>query len=76
MDKSLVGFDAKRSSFYTFNETAEFVFKKIKLGWKEEKIVTALAKTYDVALPALKKDVKTLIKDMMKNKIIYSTLSK
>ena len=76
MDENLVGFDVDRSFLYNFNETAEFIFKKIKLGWEEEKIVLALAKIYDVALPALKKDVKTLIKDMVKNKIIYSTRSK
>jgi len=76
MDKNLVGFDVDRSFLYTFNETAEFIFKKIKIGWEEEKIVLALVKIYNVALPTLKKDVKSLIKDMVKNKIIYSTRSK
>ena len=76
MEKDLVGFDTKKSRFYTFNETAEFIFKKIKIGWEEEKIVLALSKKYEVALPLLKKDVKVLIKDMLKNKIIYSTRSK
>lgn len=76
MDENLVGFDTDRSFLYTFNSTAEFVFKKIKLGWEEEKIVIALAKKYDVALPTLKKDVKAIIKDMLKNKIISPTHSK
>lgn len=76
IDNSLIAFDTDKSYLYTFNETAEFIFKKIKLGWEEEKVVLALAKKYDATLPTLKKDVKALIKDMIKNKIIYSALSK
>lgn len=76
IDHSLVGFDTEKSFLYTFNSTAEFVFKKIKLGWEEERIVEALAKKYDAPLSTLKKDVKALIKDMLKNKIISPTRSK
>ena len=73
IDNSLVGFDTDKSFLYTFNETAEYIFKKLKLGWEEDKIGEALAKKYEVPLPTLKKDVKKLIKDMVKNKIIAST---
>jgi len=76
MDNKLVGFDVDKSLLYTFNETAEFIFNKVKLGWEEEKIVLTLAKKYEVTLPTVKKDVKALIKDMIKNKIFYTTLSK
>ena len=74
--KQTIVFDVERSILFTFNETAGFIFKKIKLGWEEEKIVIALAKKYDVTLPTLKKDIKTIIKDMVKNKIIVPTRSK
>jgi len=76
MEEGLVGFDAVRSSLYTFNETAEFIFKKIKAGWNEEKIVLALLRKYDVNLPTLKKDVRALMKDLIKNKIISPTRSR
>jgi len=76
IDNLLVGIDSKKSLLYTFNETAEFIFNKVKLGWEEEKIVLTLAKKYEVTLPTVKKDVKALIKDMIKNKIFYTTLSK
>lgn len=71
MDSSFVGFDTDKSYLYTFNETAEFIFKKIKLGWDEEKIVLYLAKKYEVDLPTLRTDVKKIIKDMLKNKILF-----
>jgi len=70
IDNSLVGFDADTSYLYTFNETAEYIFKKKGLGWNENKIVEALAKKYEVTIPQLRKDVKKLIKDMQKNNII------
>ncbi|MFH1188853.1 MAG: PqqD family protein [bacterium] len=72
IDDGLVGFDIDQSFLYTFNETAEFIFKKVKLGWGEEKIIEALAKNYTVAFPILKKDVKALIKNMIKHKIIMT----
>ena len=70
IDSSLVGFDTDRSFLYTFNETAEFIFKKLKLGWEEEKIITALTKKYEIEILVVKIDIKTVIKDMLKNKII------
>ncbi len=70
LDGKLVGFDVDKSSLYTFNETAEFIFRKIKAKWEEDKIVAALAKKYDVSLLTLKKDVKGTIREMVKNKII------
>ena len=76
LDNQLACFNTDESVIYTLNDTAEFVFRKLKNGWKEEEIIAAMAKKYDVALPTLKKDVKILIKDMIKNKIICSASSK
>jgi len=70
LDGKLVGFDVDRSFLYTFNETAEFIFKKIRAQWTEERIVKALGKKYEVSATKLKQDVKQAIKDMVKNKII------
>jgi hypothetical protein len=74
LDGKLIGFDTDRSYIYTFNESAEYVFKKIKLGWDVEHIINGLLKKYDVTLAVLKKDVKLLIRDMIKSKIILVIL--
>ena len=76
IDGSLMGFNPEKSFLYNFNETATFIFKKIKSGWKEDRIVGAITKKYEVPLLTAKKDVKTIIKELVKNKIIYSTISK
>lgn len=70
LDGKLVMFDANNSTLYTFNETAELIFKKIKLGWDEERIILFLEKQYDSKSPTFKKDVKELMKTLLKNGII------
>ena len=75
MDKNLVGFDTEGSFLYTFNETAQYIFKKIKLGWEEDKIVDMMEQSYQIDAITLKKDVKSLIKDMLKNKILSPSKS-
>ena len=70
LDRKFVGFDPDRSFLYTFNSTAEFVFKKIKLKWDEDRIVAAMAKIYDAPVATIKKDVRAIIKDMVKHKIL------
>lgn len=72
VDKELVCFDSDNAYLYSFNEVGEYIFKKIKLGWNEEKIVLALAKIYDIELKILKKDVTKLIQDMKKAKLLVS----
>lgn len=70
LDNKLVGFDVERSFLYTFNETAEYVFKKIKRGWEENKIASLLAKRYKITGKDALKDIKTLLKELKKNKIL------
>jgi hypothetical protein len=76
LDEKLVGFDVERSFLYTFNETAEYIYKKIKSGWEEDKIANHLARKYDVQLPTVKKDIKVLISDLLKNKILLKSTVK
>lgn len=75
MDNKLIGFDVDKSLLYTFNETAEFIFKKIKAGWDVEKIIDALLKIHEIDETTLKKDVNALISDMKKNRIIVPVRS-
>ncbi|MCX6731129.1 MAG: PqqD family protein [Candidatus Roizmanbacteria bacterium] len=73
VDKELVCFDSDNAYLYSFNEVGEYIFKKMKLGWDTDKIVLALAKTYNVELKVLKRDVTKLIQDMKKAKLLVST---
>lgn len=70
LDNKTVIFDGEESVLYTFNETASYVFLKIKAKWDEKKIVLSLVKRYGVKEERAKKDVKELIKDLLKKKII------
>lgn len=68
-DKTVI-FDGEESVLYTFNETASFIFQKLKRGWEEEKIAQTLVKKYQVKLERVRKDIKELIKDLLERKII------
>lgn len=70
LDNKTVIFDGEESVLYTFNETASYIFLKIKAKWNEEKIILSLVKRYGVKEERAEKDVKELIKDLLKKKII------
>ncbi len=65
-------FDTENSFLYTLNETATYVFDKLRLGWNEEKIKEALIKKYDVADKQATKDILEIIEEFKKKKIISS----
>lgn len=73
IDDKLVGFDIEKSALYTFNETAEFIYKKIVAGAKEDVIAKQLAKKYNVEEKTARKDIMELKKDLKKNGILQST---
>ena len=73
IDKNMIGIDIDQSYLYTFNETAEFIFKKIKMGWGEEKITSTLVNIYKVDASVLKRDVQSIIKDLFKNRILLES---
>jgi len=57
-------------TLFTFNETASYIFAKLKSGWDEEKIALGLTKKYEVKKEDAKKDIATLIAKMKKKKIM------
>lgn len=63
-------FDAEESVLHSFNESASFIFAKIKLGWEKGKIVQLLAKKYKIKAEKAEKDIRNLISDLKKKKII------
>ena len=70
IDGRLIGFDVDKSSLYTFNETAEYIYKKIKAGETDKKIVSLLIKKYAIDEKVARKDINDLKKDLKKNKIL------
>ncbi len=70
LDGKITIFDGEKSMLYTFNETASFIFQKIKKGIGEKEIIQALVKKYKIKEDRAKKDVKEIIKDLLVKKII------
>ena len=72
LSNKTVIFDGEESMLYTFNETASFIFQKLKLKWPEEKIIDGLQKKYQISKQKATNDLKKLIVDLKKKKIISS----
>ena len=70
IDEKTIIFDEDKSVLYTFNKTASYIFKKIKEGKKEKEITNLLTKRYQIKEDRAKRDVKSLISELLKNKII------
>ena len=70
LDSETVIFDADKSVLFTFNETASYIFAKIKAGWDEEKISKMLVKKYKIKETRALKDVKELVQKLLKKGII------
>ena len=69
-------FDGEESVLYAFNETASYIFQKLKLGWDNKKITDRLVKKHQVKEKRAEKDVNELISDLVKKKIISVEKSK
>jgi hypothetical protein len=63
-------FDAEELVLYTLNETASEIFHFLKKGLKEEEIVERMVKKYEVRKERVEKDIKKLLKELKKKKII------
>lgn len=72
LDDKTVIFDSDSSTLFTFNETASYIFKKIKAGKNEEKIIDLVVKKYQIKPEKAKKDLKDLLAELRKKKIISS----
>jgi len=70
LDNKITIFDGEESVLYTFNETASFIFTKLKAGFKKEKIAAALVKRYKIKQEKAYKDLNTLVNDLLTKKII------
>jgi len=73
LDDKMVIFDGEESVLYTFNETASFIFKKLKKGLPEKEIIQDVVKKYKITEKKARKDLKDLLAELKKKKIISSS---
>ncbi len=65
-------FDGEKSLLYTFNDSATFIFSRIKAGESRGNIIEALIKKYEIKKDVVEKDLDELIKDLLSNKILIT----
>ena len=70
LGKKAVIFDGEKSVLFTFNETATFIFQKIKLGWEKKRIIDSVAKSFSVKRETAQRDITKLIYELKAKKII------
>jgi len=70
IENETVIFDGENSVLFSFNETASFIFRRLKKRQEPEKIAHQLAKTYEVSEATAFKDVNSLIGKLAKKDII------
>jgi len=76
MGKKMTIFDGEESKLYNFNETAVFIFEKLKKGLDEIDIIDLLVTKFKTGKGKVEKDVKETIDELLKNKIISSLKQK
>lgn len=70
LDDKTVIFDGEESVLYTFNESASYIFRELKKETDESIIVQKMTKNYSIKEEKAKQDMKELISDLRKKKII------
>lgn len=63
-------FDPEKSELYSLNESASYIFGKIRSGAKKNEIIRLLKKKYGLTTIQAKHDYSNLVKEMRKRKII------
>ncbi|MEK7072371.1 MAG: PqqD family protein [Patescibacteria group bacterium] len=66
-------FDGEKSQLYTFNQTASFIFDKIKKGLSKEEIIELMIKKYKISNIRAQKDYLGLEKELFAKKIIVNS---
>ncbi len=73
----VVIFDSEKLVFFTLNNTAAYIFEKIKSGFQKEKIIPLIAKKYRTTEKIASNDFDELIQKMIEKKIIaFSSIKK
>jgi len=67
--KKIMIFDSEKSLLYSLNETASYIWKKLRSRWNKKQIIEGLAKKYKVDGLKLEDDYNQIIKEIKKKKI-------
>ena len=70
LNNKITIFDSEKSVLYNFNETASFIFDKLKKQWDKKKIIGKLNQLYGVDNKTAGDDLNNLIRDLLSKKII------
>lgn len=71
IDGKITIFDGEKSQLITFNETASFVFERLKRGIDSKKITDLLVKKYKLNYKKGEGDVANLIRELKSIGIIH-----
>jgi hypothetical protein len=77
IDGEVVIFDSEKSVFFTLNNTATYIFEKIKSGLQKEKIIPLMVKKYRITEKIASSDFDELVQKLIGKKIIsFSSIKK
>lgn len=62
---SIIIFDTEKSVLLTFNNTATFIFDRLKKGLDDKKIIDDLISEFEVTEEIAKKDINDFIKTLL-----------
>jgi hypothetical protein len=63
-------FDGEESRLITLNETATYIFERLKRGLDEGKIIELLSKKYKIEPKRISKDFSDLISELKRLKVV------
>lgn len=70
LDQNVTIFDGEESVLYSFNETASFIFQRIKMGWEKKRILEAMVAKYNVESNQAQKDFNDFINNLLAKRVI------
>ena len=71
VNKKTVIFDTSNSTLNSFNKTASEIFEMLRKNLTEEEIINKIANKYSIKKERAEKDLKNLILDLKKKKILF-----
>lgn len=66
----LIIFDTEKSTLYSFNPTARFIFELIKKGLTTDEVADKMTKKFNVSLDQAKKDINEFVVELKAKEII------
>lgn len=70
LGNKLTIFDSEESILYTFNETASYIFQKLKLGLDLNKIENILSSKYKIKKEKARRDIDEFLKELIAKGIV------